>query len=583
VTAVEERIRPATGTATMEASTHGWRRWTCAAAIPTAVTALHATVYGQWVVDDAGLTFAYARSIATGAGPVLQPGVEPVEGYSNPAWLAILVVGRWLRLFDHGSWFGVTDLVMFPKLVGLLCCFGIFGAMFAVIATVSRHPATVTIVTGTAVAAVPSFALWTTCGLENGLFALAVVAIAAVLARAAADGNLLTVTTASGVGGLAALAALTRPDGVIYLAAFPLVAAMALTRQTLRGYVRACLVAVAAFTVPVATYVGWRILTFGDYLPNTARAKKQGLPMVADLDKPGHLLSYTGWLTALLGIAVVAVALAGRSRERQVIGAVLVPLGLAVVSFVVLRPDWMVQYRFATPVWPLAAVVVALSTCVVFRNSSTRTRAVAAVLAALAALTSLSGFRQADNDFRAAPTVGVCNIAENTGHLFNGYADILRVRNGSLLAVDGGGTSLTSRLRFVDLSGLADRRIARFWQDGDMSGLRGHIFDELRPTFIKIFAGWAERPQLALAADPRLNRDYVLIYAGRPGAGEWVRRDVLTNRHALVQARAWGRASWQAASARFDPAKPQTWWCGDTLRPTPYGAGTPAPSLITRT
>ena len=38
--------------------------------LPTAVAAGHASLYGRWEVDDAGITFAYARSVATGAGPV---------------------------------------------------------------------------------------------------------------------------------------------------------------------------------------------------------------------------------------------------------------------------------------------------------------------------------------------------------------------------------------------------------------------------------------------------------------------------------------------------------------------------------
>jgi len=206
-----------------------WRSWAVAAAVPTALTGLHWTYYGQWIVDDAGLTFAYARSLATGAGPVLQPGAEPVEGYSNPAWLAVLTVGRWLGVFDQGTWFGMSDLVVFPKFAALVCCFGVFAAMFAIAAIVTARPVMVTLVAGSATAAVPSWAIWTTSGLENALFAFAVMAIAAVLARAVAAGTPLAVNTAVTTGVLAALAALTRPDGVAYAAAFPL--AVVLLRQ----------------------------------------------------------------------------------------------------------------------------------------------------------------------------------------------------------------------------------------------------------------------------------------------------------------------------------------------------------------
>src|SRR4051812_21750719 len=89
--------------------------------VPTLLLAVHSASYGPYIEDDAGITFAYARSIAAGAGPVLQAGADPVEGFSNPLWLAILVVGHWLGLFDHGAWFGLSDLVLFPKLVALVC------------------------------------------------------------------------------------------------------------------------------------------------------------------------------------------------------------------------------------------------------------------------------------------------------------------------------------------------------------------------------------------------------------------------------------------------------------------------------
>ena len=124
--------------------------------------------------------------------------------------------------------------------------------------------------------------------------------------------------------------------------------------------------------------------------------------------------------------------------------------------------------------------------------------------------------------FQRSPTAGLCDIAQNTGYIFNGYADILGVRDGSLLAVDGGGTSLTSRLRFVDLSGLAERRIAVAWQRKDMTGLRNYIFDEVKPTFVKIWPGWDERIQLDLPGDPRLERDYTTLLPMPDGGGLWV-------------------------------------------------------------
>ena len=78
-------------------------------AVGTLLITAHARLYGSWIMDDAAITFGYARNVAAGLGPVLQPGAEPVEGYSNPTWLALLALGARLGLFDSGTIFGVPD------------------------------------------------------------------------------------------------------------------------------------------------------------------------------------------------------------------------------------------------------------------------------------------------------------------------------------------------------------------------------------------------------------------------------------------------------------------------------------------
>ena len=325
-----------------------------------------------------------------------------------------------------------------------------------------------------------------------------------------------------------------------------------------------------------------RLVTFGDYLPNTARAKGQRLPSIEAIDRPAILVAYVGWFAALLCAATVALALARGGPTARVISVLLVPLSLAVVSYIVLQPDWMTQYRFATPVWPLAALTVALAVPHALDSLSTHGRWVACISAALVAALTLNGFVSAARDFQRTPTAGLCDIAQNTGYLFNGYADILGVRDGSLLSVDGGGTSLTSRLRFFDLSGLAERRIAGAWQRNDMAGLRNYIFDEVKPTFIKIWAGWGERVLVDLPGDPRFQRDYVLLLPGGPGGGQWVRRDSVRDVAALDEARRWGEDVWNRVILPRGAAVPTTWWCGDVLRPSPLREGSPAPSPLTR-
>jgi hypothetical protein len=153
------------------ASSGRGRRWLrrlrgiVAVVLPTAVAAGHASLYGRWEVDDAGITFAYARSVATGAGPVLQPGAPPVEGFSDPTWMALLAFGHRLGLFDHGTWFGVPDYVAYPKALAIALLAVVFSAFLATASAVSRYPAAVTAVAGCACELIPSFVIWSVSGL----------------------------------------------------------------------------------------------------------------------------------------------------------------------------------------------------------------------------------------------------------------------------------------------------------------------------------------------------------------------------------------------------------------------------------
>ena len=409
-----------------------------AAALPTIVAGVHALLYGRWIVDDAGITLAYARSIATGSGPVLQPGGTPVEGWSDPAWLALLVVGHRLGLVDHGTWFGVPDVVAFPKVVALLCCLGIFACFHRVARLVSSSPLTVTVLAGTVTAAVPSFVVWMFSGLENPLLALVVVVLATVLTVAVAEGELLAPRVTVSAGALAALAALTRPDGIVYLAVAPVVI-LIFGRHRGRPAASAIALSTVVAIVPLGLYELWRVLAFGDLLPNTARAKEQGWPALATLMRPGELVGGVGWLAAAVLVGAVALVLSRSSPARPVVGALLVPFAASVLAYALLAPDWMLLFRFATPVWPLGALVLGVATSHLLAGADRRGRRTAAVGLAVVVLVSAGSWITVAQGFRRAPTVPLCAVAMTYGYAVNALADDLGVREGSLLGVDAGG------------------------------------------------------------------------------------------------------------------------------------------------
>ncbi|GAA1939997.1 hypothetical protein GCM10009837_77660 [Streptomyces durmitorensis] len=564
------------------------RRWAdpAAVALATVLIAWRASTLGQWIVDDAAITFAYARSIDEGLGPVQQPGADPVEGYSNPSWLALLLVGRRLGLFDHGALLGVSDLVLYPKALALLCTAGVLACVAAAARAVLPGRAwAVTLLTGAVLAGNLSYVAWSFSGLENPLYALTAAATGALLVRGAARGALLRPTIAASAGAIALLAALTRPDGAVLAAAYPVTVLLFLRRDGIARAVRAAALSCGTFALPYGAFLLWRRATFGLWVPNTAVAKAQKPPGLAQLSSAGELLGYGGWALALIGAACVGTALArpglarpglarpgparpGLARPgpaRRALAALLVPLALTLLAYGVLGRDWMALYRFATPVWVLAATALSLAAVTVWQAERLRARVLIGCALAGALLLSVTGQAAQNGRFVQRPTLSMCFVAERYGHTFNAYAAYLGLRDATVALPDLGGTLLTSRLRVVDVAGLTDRRVAEAYAAADTAGLRDYVLNDVRPELLHVHAAWTRKTGLTV---PRLAAaGYVPLYREGDG-GDFVRADAVRDPARIAALRERVRPALDDMVAEMRPAG-----CGPALR---AGEGSPA-------
>ncbi|WP_329050506.1 hypothetical protein OG738_01335 [Amycolatopsis sp. NBC_01488] len=553
---VATETRPRTEPAETATGQRGW--WAGLAAVlgATALIALHASFYGHWLIDDAAITFAYSRNVADGFGPVLQPGAAPVEGYSNPTWMLLLALGKLVGLFDHGTLFGVSDQILFPKALALACCVGVLVLFHAGAKTLSHRPALVTLVAGAALAANPSFVIWCFSGLENSFYALTVAALAVLVLRAVRNGTLLGYRVAAGAGVIAALAALTRPDGVVYAGAYAITVALFLKRDVLARSVRAALVSVVAFAVPYGAYLVFRWFEFGRLVPNTAVAKGQEPPTLGDLARPEEIVAYAGWLAVAVVVGCLAALLVKPSRLRAGLVALLVPFGLAVAAFVILEYDWMGHLRFATPVWTVGALLGAIAVVETFAVARVRGRVVLACLLVAATVSSLSGYYTRATSYRADVKTAMCAVAERDDTAINGFADILRLPDtASAGVIDLGGTALGSRLRLLDLAGLGDAPIADYLHVADFAGLRDHVFTTERPELIVFVGTWSST--LQFDRDPRFERDYaaIFVYDEKGNQASYhVRRD-LVDAAKLAELRAFAQRTLPPILERNDVAR----------------------------
>ncbi|MFB7714690.1 hypothetical protein [Streptomyces sp. NPDC056105] len=539
------------------------RRWADPAAVlaATALIVVRAAGLGRWIVDDAAVTFAYARSIDEGLGPVQLPGASPVEGYSNPSWLALMVLGRRLGLFDHGAFLGVSDLVLYPKALALLCTAGTLACVaWAARAVIPGRAWAVTLLAGAALAANLSYVAWSFSGLENPLYGLAAAGTGAVLVRAAVRGCLTAPRTAVAAAAIPLLAALTRPDGAVLVAAYPLVLALFVRRRDLTRSVRALALHAGVVAVPYGAFLLWRHAVFGLWVPNTAVAKAQQTPELAQLAQSGDLLTYAGWAFALIGALCAGAVLARPGTARRALVALLVPLLLVLLAYGVLGRDWMALYRFATPVWVLAAAVAGLSAVVLWEAEGARGRAVLVAALTGALVLAHTGRAEREASFEAHPTLSMCFVAERYGQVFNTYAERLGLRHATVALPDLGGTLLTTRLRVLDLAGLTDRRIADAYASGDMRALRDHVLRAERPELLHVHAAWVDKPGLTVS---RLaDAGYVPLFRQQNG-GDFVRADAVHDPARIAAVRAWAAPRLDRLIAEQDHAGS----CGATLTP----------------
>lgn len=519
--------------------------------LPLIAFAVAAFPISDWLIDDALISFAYARNLADGAGFVSQPGKVPVEGFSNPLWTLLFVPGFWLNS---------TVPLLLAKMLGHLFSFGTFFFGFRIVLRLTRSwlygcLAMVFLAVNT------SFVIWNVSGLENALYGFEVAALAYLCLLTL---ERLSWRIAMVAGLLAAAAALTRPDGLIFASLWPFALVVTLVRDKAlaQGFVRSCAAYIASLALPVIAYKSMALIYFGSLLPNTYYAKgAPGLNRVLGvLSGENSLLAKgldllagpfgLGWLTLGLILTVFAVCIfAKRSVAPLVFLAGATALGL--MTFMLLPNDWMPELRFGTPFlvlfYPTLFSLIWVAGATLSQSRFYSRQFPALLIVAVLSVPSIFVHQIRFARFYAAPAVPYTDISQRFGERYNKAAKALGVEHASFLLQDVGGTLFHTELEIFDLAGLIDGTVARtLWKD--KTALRAYIFNDVKPTIIHTYAYSALEADLDSSAQFReqytpLREAIDPIASEAAGrliySGDYVRKDVVEGRpDALAQARA---------------------------------------------
>lgn len=245
--------------------------------------------------DDAFISLKYAQNLVAHGELSWNLG-DHVEGYTN--FLYVLLTAGLIRL-------GVDPVVALHVLNGLavilLICAVYHGARHLFPDDVALQALAVTLALGNV-----ALAVWVYGGLEAPL-AAAFVGWGAAFIVAGLSGDRPRSYAAAGI--CLALAVLTRPDGVIIVAAAAIAVFLAAEASWRARFIAALLVGGMPF-VAFMIHLAWRVGYYGDVVPNTFHAKV-GLDLWHRLGKVPEYLAQSALLyMPVIICAVVASAVA---------------------------------------------------------------------------------------------------------------------------------------------------------------------------------------------------------------------------------------------------------------------------------
>jgi arabinofuranosyltransferase len=439
-----------------------------------AVALAQAIGFGACPQDDAFISFRYAENLVRGEGLVYNPG-ERVEGFTNLAWTLLVAAAMWLG----------AEPVAFTLAAGLAC----LGGIVLLVPRLARD--------GLAAPARPSQALLgpppvdPSDALLAGLVATALVATDPALILEAVQGLETAFYTLLGLGAtlvalgerrdgrghvgssvLFALAACARPEGPVLWAGVHVGLAwdarVTAGRPGLRRQVGASLEGVWPLALVVAGLLAFRLIYYGEPVPNTFYAKAGG-GLAAVGRGLRYLVAHAGThplLWILVAVRLVAPPLLGLPFSRAGrVGAATAGLYLACVAL--LGGDFKPTGRFVHPVTPCLALLAGEAMVALGRRVQGAGRwGLAAALLAVGLGGGITAAREAG--VSARDRHANLEARRTLGEWIAAYFP-----PDAVLAIhSAGAVPYYAGLRTIDMWGLTDPHIARRPAAG--TGMAGH-------------------------------------------------------------------------------------------------------------
>jgi arabinofuranosyltransferase len=257
-----------------------------------------------FLTDDAFIAFRYISNAHFGYGYVWNPPpFKPVEGYTSFLWVVLLdVVWRGTGIeppvaanpialvFAAGTLVLVVGMVLRLKLSPVLERWRLVFLALVLLGTLTNR----------------TFLAWTSSGLETAMFNFWFTAwVLVAFSLKPGSGRWLALLTTTAV-----LMELSRPDGLLFLAATLFLAAVSIWQRLRARRFRPALLLALSPVLLTAAHQAWRVATYHAWLPNTYVAKYAGpWPESGIRYLLSFVIEYSLWFWLALAVVFLLVLL----------------------------------------------------------------------------------------------------------------------------------------------------------------------------------------------------------------------------------------------------------------------------------
>lgn len=312
-----------------------WRQTLTYAVLGLLAFSLLLSLFQDYVLDDAYITYRFSKNLASAKGLTWNPGEPPIEGYTSFLWVAVNALG-----IKSGF-----NPVLFSRVIAILAAY----LVIIIVILKSRFlPALYTLGLVSSIALSPAAAILVMEGMETSLASLLCLLLG-MTALTATERVTRSVAFLSNL--VAFLLVLTRPDAIMFSA--PVLATMCLRLYHQRRFseLRSLLICGLFFSGLGIGYIAWRVWYFGAWFPTSAHLKF-GI---------GHLygVKYLGSFVLRVALPLLLLPLL-LGIKRVSMGTLyrLLPLLTGVCAFatflLMINPIQGGFWRFVFPVYPVS-------------------------------------------------------------------------------------------------------------------------------------------------------------------------------------------------------------------------------------